>query len=180
MAWLFSARTDTTGSLALYCGVETASRERARMKTSLKRGWAVHSSAITKRVPICAPAAPISTRCAIILPVAMPPATKIGTRREVEEDLLQQHDGRDVADVAAGLAALEDQRVGAVVDHALGDAAGRGEAQHLGAAVLGLLHLRGARDRAGEDDVADLALAEDVQVRQVVRRDGDHVAGEGP
>ena len=34
---------------------------------------------MTKRVPIWAPAAPIRDKWAIILPVAMPPATKIGT-----------------------------------------------------------------------------------------------------
>ena len=142
-----SARTATTGSLLLYCGVEIASRARALMKTSLNRGCARHSSAITKRVPIWAPAAPIRPRCAIMLAGA--DAAGDEDRHllvELEQDLLQQHDRRDVADVAARLAALEDERVGPVVDHAPGDGVGARRSRAPRAAGLGL---RRPRSRAG-------------------------------
>ena len=84
MPLFFRARTATTGSLESYCGVETASRPRARTKASLKRGCTSHSSLMTKRVPNWQPAAPMSSRWAIIRPVPMPPATKMGKSRKLK------------------------------------------------------------------------------------------------
>src|SRR5512134_124540 len=73
------ARTGIVGSDASNCAVGMASRACARMNASLNRGCATHSSATTNRVPSWAPAAPSVRYWAIISPVPIPPATKMGT-----------------------------------------------------------------------------------------------------
>ena len=78
------------------------------------------------------------------------------------QDLLRQHAGRDRADMAAGLHALDDDGVGAGAHQLAGDHQGRGEAQQLGAALLDACQRGAGREAAGQHDVPDLVVEADI------------------
>ena len=110
-----------TGKRASSWSEGTASRAVARMNARLKRGWAIDSWAQTNRVPSCTPAAPISRYDSIASPRPIPPATNTGTSLRCGKHFLCQHRGRDRPDMAAGLAALDDDRVGPGAHELAGD-----------------------------------------------------------
>ncbi len=137
-----SARTGMTGKRASSWTDGTASRAVARMNARLKRGWAINSWAQTNRVPSCTPAAPISRYDTIASPRPIPPATNTGTSPQMGKHFLCQHRGRDRPDMAAGLAALDDDRIGPGAHQLAGDRQGRREADDAGAAVAQALDRR--------------------------------------
>ena len=79
----------------------------------------------------------------------------------------------------AGLGAFDHQRIGAGAHQLLRQRQRRGEADHLGAAVLGLLDGGARRDAAGEDDMADLSLEAGLDQLVQPGMHGDEVHAEG-
>ena len=107
-------RTGITGKRASSCterhrvaraGADEGLLE-ARMRDALRRRR--RSACRAARRP-----RPSPDRPRIASPRPMPPATNTGTSLDMRQDLLRQHGERDRADMAAGLRALDHQRVGA-------------------------------------------------------------------
>ena len=99
---------------------------------------------------------------------------------DVRQDFLRQHRRRDRADVAAGLHALDHQRVDVRAHQLLGERERGGEGHQLGAARLDLLDRPARRKPAGEHDVADLMLHAGVDQLAQLRVHGDEVDAERP
>ena len=96
------------------------------------------------------------------------------------QDFLRQHRGRNRADMAAGLHALDHQRVGARAHQLLRQRQRGREADQLGAAGLDPLDRPARRKAAGEHDMADLVLRADVDQLAQLRVHGDEVDAERP
>ena len=95
------------------CTEGTASRALARMKACLKRGWAINSlGADEARAELAAGGAHAQIG-GDRLAVADAAGDEHRHLAQLRQDLLRQHAGRDRADMAARLHALDDQRVGA-------------------------------------------------------------------
>ncbi len=94
------------------------------------------SSTITHWDPVQAPCAPSASAAAICWPLPIPPAASTGTGGDLLDHLGPQHDGPDLAAVAAGLAALGDDDVDAGVGVLAG--LGRRTAQRGDLAAVGV------------------------------------------
>jgi hypothetical protein len=82
--------------------------------------------------------------------------------------------------MAAGLGALDHQRIGAGPHQLLRHGQGGGEADHLGATLLRPADGRGGRDAAGEDDMRHLRRQAGLHQLLQPRMHGDEVDAEGP
>ena len=81
--------------------------------------------------------------------------------------------------MAAGLHAFEDQGVGSVAEHALGDREGGGEAHDLGSGLFDLDHLVFTGETPGKHDEGQVVFLHQGQVLLVEWGDGDQVDAKG-
>ena len=100
--------------------------------------------------------------------------------RDVGQDFLRQHRGRHRADVAAGLHALDDQRVGARAYQFLREGQRGREADQLRAARFDPVDRAARGKAAGKNDVGDAMIGADVDQLGQLRVHGDEIDAERP
>ena len=98
---------------------------------------------------------------------------------DMRQDFLRQDVQADRADMPAGLAALDHQRIGAGTHQLLRQRQRGGEADDLRAAILRRLDRRPRRDAASEDDVPHLVRQAHLHELIQLRMHGDQVHAEG-
>ena len=94
---------------------------------------------------------------------------------DLGQHLLREHAGRNGADMATGLHALNHQRIDARPDQLLGERQRRREADDLGAALLDRFQRPLGRQAPGEHDMADLVLGAHRDQVEERRVHGDEV-----
>ena len=151
------------------------------MKAFLKLGWAMHSCRADEAGAELAAHRP-HLQIAGHQPAMADPAgdedRDVGGERR--QYLLGEHRGRDRADMAARLHALDHQGVDSRADQLLRQRQRRSEADQLGAVALDPVDRSRRRQPAGEDDMADLVPGADVDQLGELRMHGDEVDPERP
>ena len=94
----------------------TVSRDVAASSFSVTPPGRVALGDVSQIEPVHTPCAPSASAAAICRPDPMPPAASTGSRRDRVDDLGDEHHRRDLAGVAAGLGALGDDDVDALLD----------------------------------------------------------------
>src|SRR5262249_18552483 len=91
----------------------------------------------------------------------------------MRQNLLGDHAGRDRADMAAGFHGFDDDRIGAHANQLPRNDERRRKAKELDTRRLDPRYGGGARQRPGEDDMADLAGGADIDEIEQPRVEGD-------
>ena len=178
---LASARTGMTGKARVELHRGHGVARAARMKACLKLGCAIDSSAQTKRVPSWHAGRAHLEVGSDRLAAADPAGDEDRHLVQVRQDLLRQHAGRDRADMAAGLHALDHQRIGARSAPASSRAPAPGRSRPAWRRRRFSAWIAGARrDAAGEHDMADPRSRQTSTSSLQLRMHGDQVDAERP